>query len=123
MEKLKTYFNNQTLLAWSSLGWLLSMVVTFMMLLSGFSKIIGTNEMVGNFEYMKLSSYLFMVGLMEVVGGIMLVVPRLSLYGMLLVVSVMSAAVCMHLSLSMPNTIMPIILGFFAFVGYDLRDK
>jgi uncharacterized membrane protein YphA (DoxX/SURF4 family) len=123
METLKTYLNKETLLQWSTLGWVLSALVTFMMLVSGFSKIVGTAEMVGNFEYMKLTPYLLMVGLMEVMGGIMLMVPMLSRYGAVLVASVMSAAVCMHLSLSMPNTMMPVVLGAMALVGYFLRSK
>lgn len=123
METLKTYLNKETLLTWSTLGWVLSALVTFMMLMSGVSKIVGTAEMVGNFEYMKLTPYLLMVGLMEVIGGIMLMVPRLSRYGAVLVASVMSAAVCMHLSLSMPNTMTPVVLGSMALMGYFLRGK
>lgn len=123
METLKTYLNKETLLTWSTLGWVLSALVTFMMLVSGLSKIVGTAEMVGNFEYMKLTPYLLMVGLMEVIGGIMLMVPTVSRYGAVLVASVMSAAVCMHLSLSMPNTMMPLVLGSMALVGYFLREK
>lgn len=123
METLKTYLNKETLLTWYTLGWVLSALVTFMMLMSGVSKIVGTAEMVGNFEYMKLTPYLLMVGLMEVIGGIMLMVPRLSRYGAVLVASVMSAAVCMHLSLSMPNTMTPVVLGSMALMGYFLRGK
>lgn len=123
METLKTYLNKETLLTWSTLGWVLSALVTFMMLMSGVSKIVGTAEMVGNFEYMKLTPYLLMVGLMEVIGGIMLMVPRLSRYGAVLVASVMSAAVCMHLSLSIPNTMTPVVLGSMALMGYFLRGK
>ena len=47
----------------------------------------------------------------------------LSRYGAVLVASVMSAAVCMHLSLTMPNTMMPLVLGAMALVGYFLREK
>lgn len=122
MERLKLYLNKETLLRWSSLGWLLSVLVTAMMLMSGLSKVFATAEMVGNFEYMNLSPYLLMVGLLEVVGGVMLLVPRLARYGAVLVASVMAAAVCMHLSLSMPDTMVPLFLGAFALIGYELRD-
>jgi len=122
MNTLKSYLNKETILSWSTLGWLFTLVVTFMMLVGGVSKIVGTEEMVGNFEYMKLSPYLLMVGLMELVGGIMLMVPRLSKYGAVLIGSVMSAAVCMHLSLSMPNTTLPLMLGALALLGYKLRS-
>ena len=122
MERLKLYLNRENLMTWSSLGWLLSVLVTAMMLMSGLSKVFGTAEMVGNFEYMNLSPYLLMVGLLEVVGGVMLLVPRLARYGAVLVASVMTAAVCMHLSLSMPDTMVPLVLGACALIGYELRD-
>ena len=122
MERLKLYLNRENLMRWSSLGWLLSIVVTAMMLMSGLSKVLGSAEMVGNFEYMNLSPYLVMVGVLEVIGGIMLLIPRLSRYGAVLVASVMTAAVCMHLSLTMPDTMVPLVLGAMALIGYELRD-
>jgi len=106
----------------TNLGWLISAVVTFMMGMSGFSKIIGTEEMVGNFEYMKLSPYLLLVGILEVVGAGLLLVPKLSQYGAVLIGSVMTGAVCMHLSLGFPGTELPIALGVGGFLGYKLRD-
>jgi len=93
-----------------------------MMAMSGFSKIIGTEEMVGNFEYMKLSPYLLLVGILEVVGAGLLLVPKLSQYGAVLIGSVMTGAVCMHLSLGFPGTELPIALGVGGFLGYKLRD-
>lgn len=122
MESLKLYLKKENIMRWSSLGWLLSIMVTAMMLMSGLSKVFGTADMVGNFEYMNLSPYLMMVGLLEVIGGIMLMVPRLSRYGAVLIASVMTAAVCMHLSLSIPDTMVPLVLGAMALIGYELRD-
>ena len=106
----------------SNLGWLISAAVVFMMGMSGFSKIIGTDEMVGNFEFMNLSPYLLMVGILEVLGAGLLLVPRLSQYGAVLIGSVMSAAVVMHLSLGFPGTMVPILLGVGGFIGYKLRE-
>jgi len=34
METLKTYLNKETLLRWSTVGWVLSALVTFMMLVA-----------------------------------------------------------------------------------------
>jgi putative oxidoreductase len=105
-----------------NLGWLFTVVVAVMLGMGGFSKIVGTEEMVGNFEYMKLSSYLLMVGVLEVLGVVLLVLPRTSLYGSVLIGSIMTAAVCMHLSLGFPGTEMPVLLGVLGFAGYKLRD-
>lgn len=122
MNTLKTYLTKDNLLSFSTLGWVVSAVVAFMMVMGGISKILSTEEMVGNFEYMNLSPYMLLVGLLELVGGVMLVVPRLSQYGATLIGAVMAAAVCMHLSLGFPGTEMPIMLGVGGFLGYKLRD-
>lgn len=122
MSTLKTYLTKDSLLSFSTLGWVVSAVVAFMMVMGGVSKILSTEEMVGNFEYMNLSPYMLLVGFLELVGGVMLVVPRLSQYGATLIGAVMAAAVCMHLSLGFPGAEMPIMLGVGGFLGYKLRD-
>jgi hypothetical protein len=106
-----------------NLGWLFTSFVAFMLGMGGFSKIIGTEEMVGNFAYMQLSDYLMMVGLLEVIGVGLLIYPKTSLYGSVLIGSIMTAAVCMHLSLGFPGTMMPVLLGVAGFAGYQLRES
>lgn len=105
-----------------NLGWLLTAFVAIMLGMSGVSKIIGTEEMVGNFEYMNLSSYLLLVGLLEVLGVALLVYPKTSLYGSILIGGIMSAAVCMHLSLGFPGTLTPLSIGIVGFISYWLRQ-
>ena len=122
MSTLKAYLNRETLFTLPTLGWVVSALVAFMMVMSGGSKVVGTQEMVGNFEFMNLSPYLMLVGLLEVVGAVMLMVPRLSQYGATLIGSVMAAAVCMHLSLGFPGTSVPLMLGVGGFLGYKLRN-
>ena len=105
-----------------NLGWLLTAVVTIMLGMGGVSKIIGTEEMVNNFAFMQLTDYRLIVGLLEVLGVGLLVIPRTSLYGSILIGSIMTGAVCMHLSLGFPGTMMPIMLGVAGFAGYKLRE-
>ena len=89
--------------------------------MGGVSKIIGTEEMVGNFEFMKLSSYLMMVGVLEVLGVIMLLLPKTSLYGSVLIGSIMTGSMY-ALSLGFSGTEMPILLGVLGFTSYKLRE-
>tara|TARA_B100002019_G_C21195139_1_gene560987 strand:- start:661 stop:1026 length:366 start_codon:yes stop_codon:yes gene_type:complete len=105
-----------------NLGWLFTAFVVVMLGMGGVSKIIGTEEMVGNFEFMNLSPYLLMVGVLEVVGVVLLTLPKTSLYGSILLGAIMTGAVCMHLSLGFPGTEMPIMLGCLGFAGYKLRE-
>jgi hypothetical protein len=104
-----------------TLGWLFTAFVTLMLGIGGVSKIIGTEEMVGNFTFMNLNDYLIMVGLLEVLSVGLLINPKTSLYGSILIGSIMTGAVCMHLSLGFPGTMMPILLGVSGFAGYQLR--
>jgi len=62
-----------------NLGWLFTAFVTVMLGMGGVSKIVGTEEMVGNFNYMNLSDYLLMVGLLEVLGVGLLIYNKTSL--------------------------------------------
>jgi uncharacterized membrane protein YphA (DoxX/SURF4 family) len=105
-----------------NLGWLLTFVVTLMLGMSGISKIMGTQEMVNNFTFMNLLPYLALVGCMEVLGVLLLIYPRTSIYGAVVISSVMSAAAAMHLSyMGGYGMIMPILMGVFAWTGHCLR--
>ena len=93
-----------------------------MMLMSGTSKIIATEEMVKNFTFMNLLPYMALVGVTEVVGVSLLLYPKTSIYGALLTSTVMAGAASVHLSL-MGGTglLMPVLLGSLAWVGHCLR--
>ncbi len=106
----------------SLIGWLLTGVVTIFLGKGAIEKIIGTQEMVGNFAYMKLEKYRVPTGLGELLGVILLAIPMTSLYGMLLITSFMSAAVALHLSLmNGAKTYIPMIVGILSVIAYILR--
>ena len=105
-----------------NLGWLLTAVVTFLLGMAGVSKILGTQEMVNNFTYFKLLPYLTLVGVAEVVSVILLVIPRTSFWGALLVGSIMSAASVMHLSaMGGQGLLIPVLIGVLGWVSHFLR--
>ena len=106
----------------SLIGWLLTGIVTIFLGKGAVEKILGTQEMVGNFAYMKLEKYRVPTGLGELLGIVLLVIPMTSLWGMVLITSFMSAAVVLHLSLmNGVKTYIPIIVGILAVVSYILR--
>jgi uncharacterized membrane protein YphA (DoxX/SURF4 family) len=105
-----------------NLGWLFTAMVVFMLGKSGVSKIMATEEMVNNFAYIKLSPYLGLVGLLEIIGVIALAIPRTSIYGAILISCIMSSAVTVHLSyMSGQNVIIPVLIGIWAWTGHCLR--
>lgn len=106
----------------SIIGWILSVSVGLFLTKGAIDKIRGTQEMVGNFAYMKLEKYRIVTGVGELLGAVLLMVPAVSLYGSILIVSFMSAAVALHLSLmGGAKTSVPLAVGVAAVLGYVLR--
>jgi uncharacterized membrane protein YphA (DoxX/SURF4 family) len=106
----------------SIIGWVLSVCVGLFLTKGAIDKIRGTQEMVGNFAYMKLEKYRIATGVGELLGAVLLLIPVVSLYGAILIVSFMSAAVALHLSLmGGSKTSMPLAVGIAAVLGYLLR--
>ncbi len=113
-----------SLLTTKNIGLGLNLFVFLVLGLGGINKIVGTTEMVNNFTFMNLLPYIEFIGIVEVISVILLLIPRTSLYGAVLVGSIMSAAVALHLSLMGGDNITgPLMLGSFAWVGYFLRNR
>ena len=105
-----------------NLGWFLTGVVTFMLGMSGISKILGTEEMVKNFTFMNLLPYLALLGTVEFAGVVMLLIPRTAKYGAVLLSSYLSGAVAIHMAMMGGTGVMaPIILGLAVWSAYCLR--
>lgn len=106
-----------------NLGWVILTIVSLMVGMGAFSKIIGTQEMVTNFEFMKLSDYRVLIGIGELVGVGLLLFPRTSAFGAILISCFMSGAVMAHLSLMGGQGVFnPIIVGLLSWVGYSFRE-
>ena len=105
-----------------NLGWLLTAIVTFMLGMGGLSKIAGSEEMTTNFTAMNLLPYMALVGVMEVAGVVALCIPRTSIYGAVILSSVMSGAVALHLALmGGSGFLVPVVLGCLAWTAHCLR--
>jgi len=105
-----------------NLGWLLTTIVVFMLGMRGVSKIMGTDEMVANFTAMNMLPYMALVGVMEIAGVLALSIPRTSIYGALLISSVMSGAVAVHVSLmGGAGMLVPLFLGALSWTAHCLR--
>ena len=106
----------------SIIGWALSVATALFLGKGAIDKLVGTQEMVGNFAFMKLEKYRVVTGLGELLGVVLLLIPATSLFGAILIASFMSAAAVMHLSLmGGAKTYIPIIVGLASLVGHFLR--
>ena len=103
-----------------NLGWLLTVLVTFML---GMSEIMGTEEMIKNFTFMNLLPYLALLGVVELGGVILLIMPKTSKYGAVLLSSYLSGAAALHLAMMGGAGVMtPIILGLAVWTAHCLRS-
>ena len=104
------------------IGWALSVATALVLGKGAIDKLVGTQEMVGNFAFMKLEKYRVITGLGELLGVVLLLIPATSLFGAILIASFMSAAVVMHLSLmGGAKTYFPIVIGITGLLGHFLR--
>lgn len=104
------------------IGWVISIITALFLGKGAIEKIIGTEEMKGNFSFMKLEKYRVLTGVLELLGALLLVCPVAHLYGAILIFGFMSAAVVIHLSLfGGSKTYIPLLVGLGALVGSFLR--
>ena len=105
-----------------NLGWALTAILTFMLGISGMSKIIGTEEMINNFTFINLLPYLALMGVVELGGVALLCYPKTSKYGAILLSSYLSGAVAIHLSMmGGEGVLVPFILGLLVWSSHCLR--
>ncbi len=99
--------------------WILQIGAAGMFLMVGFFKLSGDPRMVGLFDAIGLGQWFrYVTGSLEVLGAILLLVPRLSGLGALLLVGVMLGAVPTHLFVvggsPLPAIILLIVTGVTA---------
>src|SRR2546427_6378410 len=99
--------------------WILQIGAAGMFLMVGFFKLSGDPRMVGLFDAIGLGQWLrYVTGSLEVVGAVLLLIPRLSGLGAVLLVGAMLGAVATHLFVvggsSLPAIILLIVTGVIA---------
>ena len=99
--------------------WILQIGAAGMFLMVGFFKLSGDPRMVGLFDAIGLGQWFrYVTGSLEVLGAVLLLVPRLSGLGALLLVGVMLGAVPTHLFVvggsPLPAIILLIVTGVTA---------
>src|SRR5882724_13434776 len=103
--------------------WILQIGAAGMFLMVGFFKLSGDPQMVGLFDAIGLGQWFrYVTGSLEVLGVALLLVPRLSGFGALLLVGVMLGAVPTHLFVvggsPLPAIILLIVTGVVAWESH-----
>ena len=98
--------------------WTLQIAAAGMFLMVGFLKLSGNPQLVGLFEAIGLGQWFrYMTGTLEVAGSILLLIPRTSGLGALMLAGVMAGAVMTHLFVVGGSPLMAIILLAVTTVG------
>ena len=91
--------------------WVLQVAAAGMFLMVGFLKLSGNAQLVGLFEAIGLGQWFrYLTGSLEVLGAVLLLIPRLSGLGALMLAVVMTGAVITHLLIVGGSPLMAIIL-------------
>src|SRR6266404_4105408 len=91
--------------------WVLQIAAAGMFLMVGFLKLSGDAQLVGLFEAIGLGQWFrYLTGTLEVAGAFLLLIPRTSGLGALMLACVMTGAVATHLFIVGGSPLMAIIL-------------
>ena len=105
--------------------WVLQIAAAAMFLMAGFSKLSGNEQMVGVFETIGFGQWFrYLTGALEVTGAALLLIPRTSGVGALLLVGVMAGAVLTHLFIIGGSALLPLVLFvIMSIVAWGRRER
>lgn len=105
--------------------WIVQIGAAAMFFMAGGNKLGGNPQMVGLFEAIGIGQWFrFLTGSLEVIGGVLLLIPALSGVGGLVLTGVMTGAVATHLFVIGGNPTMAIVLlAASAFVAWSRRGR
>jgi putative oxidoreductase len=100
--------------------WVLHVLLAAAFLMAGASKLAGAEMMVGQFEAIGLGQWFrYLTGGLEIAAAILLLIPRLSGYGALLLIPIMLGAAVTHLVVFKNSPAVPLVLlGLAAVVAW-----
>lgn len=91
--------------------WATQIVVAAMFLFAGGLKLAGAGEMVGLFDAIGIGQWFrYLTGSIEVIAALLLLTPRLALFGALLLIPTMIGAIVTHLFIVGGTPMLPIVL-------------
>ena len=105
--------------------WILQILGAAMFLMAGVSKLTGNEQMVGMFDVIGIGQWFrYLTGGIEVLSAILLLIPRFSGIGALLLIPTMIGAILTHLFIVGGSPVVPIILlVIMVVIAYGRRNR
>lgn len=100
-------------------GWILAGLLTALIAMSAIGKLSGGEEMVSNFSKWGLEGKLTLIGIGELIAGILFIVPKTSSLGVLLLSAHFGGAIATHMEhgeMFMPQAIILVIIWITAWI-------
>ena len=102
----------------------LSVIIALAFILNGWQKIVPSEEVQNNFiEWGYSTQFATLIGALEIVGAILVLIPKTALYGALLLAAIMGGAIYTHLTTQLGSPAFAIILLLLTVVLCFLRWK
>lgn len=107
--------------------WVLCLVLAIVFFYNGVGKIIGIPAQVTKFESLNIpSNMLIMVGIVECLGALMLTIPRLTIYGAVMLGAIMMVSALLHYmndnaALSIRAAVMVFMLAGIGYLRFKRR--
>lgn len=106
----------------SKIGWVLSILVSALLLWSAYGKLTAGPEMIEMMEKTGFGRHLLMpIAVTETISTVLFLIPQTAFFGAILLTGYMGGAICHHLRLGEPM-IVPIIVPIIVWIGYGLRN-
>lgn len=105
--------------------WTVQSLLALMFFMAGGHKVAGDPQMVGLFDAIGIGQWFrYVTGILEIGGGVLLLVPRVQAFGAALLSAVMLGAVATHLVVlhNAPSLPLALLVGL-AFVLFGRRDQ
>ena len=107
------------------IAWAIGLILALFFILNGWPKIAADNSaIVERFKsWGYTSNFALTIGILEIIGGIMVLVPRVAFYGALLLSAIMVGAIYTHLSTGIGSPIFAIFLLILAVAQVVITRK
>jgi hypothetical protein len=104
-------------------GWILSILPSLLLLLSGTMKLVKAEDVMKNIEHLGYPEQLILVlGIVEVGCTLIYLIPRTTVLGAILVTGYLGGAIATHARVLEVQFIAPLVLGVMVWGGLYLRD-